>query len=203
MIEVGEWAEKGSSIVEIVSRGDIDAVIDVPERLINHLNVGDRIDVQIEALGEERAGKVAAIVPMGESASRTFPVKVRLDDEDGKLKAGMSAVARVPTSERINAITIPRDALVRTPRETFVWLAVREGQGPMTAIQARVKVLFGSGDRYVIQPLAGPPVMPGTEVVIEGAEGILFPGQPLVVLNGAGEATVAEKPAPPSAQQPE
>jgi len=203
MIEVGEWAQKGSPIVEIVSRGKIDAVIDVPERLVNNLSVGDRIAVQIEALGEQRPGRVAAIVPLGESAARTFPVKVRLDDEGGKLKAGMSAVAHVPTSAKINALTIPRDALVRTPRQTFVWLATSDGQGPMpVATQARVKVLFGSGDRYVIEPLAGSPLEPGSEVVIEGAEGILFPGQSLVVLNGVGDATIAEKPGPPSTPQP-
>lgn len=186
MIEVGEWADKGAPVAEIVSRGSIDAVIDVPERLINHLRIQDSIEVFIEALGLHRRGAITQIVPMGETASRTFPVKIRLDDQQGELKAGMSVVASIPTSRKITAVTIPRDALIRTPGESFVWLAVMVKNGsPPIAVKAPVKVLFGHEDRYVVEDLHTSTKTLAAEmaVVIEGGQSILFPGQPLMILN--------------------
>jgi len=177
MIEVGEWAQIGTAIVEIVSRGEIDAVIDVPERLINNIEVGAPLTVHIEALKLDVEGKIVAVVPQGMNASRTFPVKIRLPDRGGTLMAGMSVVARVPTTQQIEAITVPRDAVLQTPQGPVVWASM-DGK----AVSIPVQVMFGHGDRYVVQPLANSPVplMPNMPVVIEGGERIFMPGQPLV-----------------------
>ncbi len=37
MAEVGRWVDPGDAVIEVVSRGTIDAVVDVPERLIDRV----------------------------------------------------------------------------------------------------------------------------------------------------------------------
>jgi len=186
MIEVGEWAQPGAAVVEIVSRGQIDAVIDVPERLIQHVSLGAEMPVYIEAMQQTVTGKIVAVVPQGMNPSRTFPVKIRLDDDGGKLMPGMSVQARVPTTQAFEAVTVPRDAVYQTPRGTIVWAVV---DGKATSIP--VEVLFGVEDRYVIKPTANsPPLLKEkTTVVIEGGERIFFPGQPLSIV----EESAAQK----------
>lgn len=177
MTEVGQWLTPGSPVAEIISSGPIDAIVDVPERLINNVSEGASIDVIIEAMKMETAGKVVAINPMGASAARTFPVKIRLDNAQGRLKPGMSVVAAVPTSQKIDAITVPRDAIQRSDLGAVVWANLGG-----SAVPLNVQVLFGSQDRYVVRGTgSGPPLAPGTQVVIEGAER-LFPGRPLMVV---------------------
>ena len=175
LTEVGQWVAAGSPVAEIISVGRIDAVIDVPESYVNKLHPGLDVEVQVEPLAVTIVGKVVSITPMGSTAARTFPAKIRVDDRGGSLMPGMSVVAHVPTGEMLERFTVPRDAVKRTSNGTVVWANL---QGK--AMPINVKVLFGVKDRLVVVAVgAGPPLMPGVQVVTEGAER-LFPTQPLI-----------------------
>lgn len=179
LTELGQWATAGTPVIEIVSLGTIDAVIDVPETLVNNIKPNQTIEVVIEPLIARAAGRVHAIVPVGSTAARTFPVKVRIDDDNGKLKAGMSVTAMVPMSAKSKTLTIPRDAVLSSPDGTYVW-----GDVGGKAMKINIDILFGHADRYAVRVSrrnAGPPLRPQMNVVIEGGERILFPGQPLKI----------------------
>lgn len=179
MIEVGQWAAQGTPLMEIISSGKIDAMIDVPERFIDMIQLGSKVDVIIEPLQLEVRGEVRAIVPDAGNAARTFPVRVSLDDQGGRLRPGMSVLARVPTALQADTLTVPRDAVLRSARGATVWM----NAGGM-ALPAPVEVLFNHGDRLAVRLLpshVGPPLVPGMQVVIEGAES-LFPTRPLIPL---------------------
>ena len=119
------------------------------------------------------------LTPLAASTARTFPVKIRFaDDKGGQLKAGMSALAQVPNGEPQQVLTVPRDAIHRTHAGTVVW-ANLDGK----AMSIPVKVLFGNGDRYAVGTTRDqmPPLTPDMQVVIEGGERLMFPGQPLMI----------------------
>ena len=177
LVEVGQWSKEGEPVAEIVSRGTIDAVVDVPERVVNGVSVGDELEVIIEPLGLRAMGKVRQVVPMGENAARTFPVKVGLEDREGLLKPGMSVVALVPTAEREMRVAVPRDAVLRGPMGEYVW-----ADSGGVAMRVGVEVLFGSAEHYAVRVLPGPPLRPGMNVVVEGGERVMFPGQPLIAV---------------------
>lgn len=181
LTEVGQWLEPGSPVVEAISRGEIDAVIDISERYVNALSVGQEIEVIVDALGERMTGELVAINPRGAEAARTFPIEIRLDDREGLLKPGMSVTAEVPLGERSEILTVPRDAVRFTPQGAQVWAAMPgDGELPL-AVPMPVEVLFGVGDRFAVEPgpsAMGPPLSAGSRVVIEGVER-LFPSRPL------------------------
>lgn len=177
IMEVGQWVQKGAPVVELVSRGKIDAVVDVPEHVINNINVGSDVAVTVDALRQTVDGKVAAIIPLGETVARSFPVKIRMDDLNGQLKSGMSVTALIPTSEKKPHVTVPRDAILRSASDTIVW-AVMDGK----AMRISIDVLFAEGDRFAVQTArrnTGPSIEPGMQVIIEGGERLLFPGHPV------------------------
>ena len=191
MTEVGQWVTVGATVAEIISVGHVDALVDVPEEFVNHLNRGLEVEVWVESLAATVTGKVASITPMGSVSARTFPVKIRLNDRDGSFKPGMSVIAHVPTGKMLEQLTVPRDAVKRTASGTVVWVNL-EGK----AMPVGVKILFGVKDRFVVTPVGGgPPLLPGARVVTEGAER-LFPTQPLNVIKpqtAAVGASSAEK----------
>ncbi|MEM7577594.1 MAG: efflux RND transporter periplasmic adaptor subunit [Planctomycetota bacterium] len=200
--EVGQWVEPGDGVVDLISMGQIDAEVDVPERAIGamaRLAADDvPIPVLLDALGQEVAGTVTAVTPDGSSASRTFPVKVRLDDLDGTLKPGMSVTARFPLGSPKPTLTVPRDAVLFSTLTPQVWVSMDPGPPPRSepsdpdvasdtppasmglpmALPASVRVLYGQGDRFAIEVLDGP-LFPGATVVVEGGES-LFPTRPLM-----------------------
>jgi membrane fusion protein (multidrug efflux system) len=178
--EVGQWVSEGSPIAEVITVGQIDAIIDVPERFVTRIRVGATIPLLIEPLGLETEGEVVSIIPSGANAARTFPVKIRLDDHGGELKAGMSVIGYVPMSEPRTYLSVPRDAVQFTPRGTLVW-TIGAGEGPMPpAEMVPVSVLFANGDWFAVEVIGEASLRDGQPVIVEGAE-LLFPGRMLVV----------------------
>lgn len=194
LTEKGQWLDPGTPVVEIVSNGLIDAVIDVPESIIGQVPKGTDIELTIEALNLTISGKVIAINPDGSNAARTYPVKVRIDDQDGLLKVGMSVTARVPIRSKKSYLVVPRDAVQFGADGSQVWMSIvmpSSAPGSMPqGIPMDVDVLFGVDDQFVVEPkpkMEGMDLMPGMDVVIEGAER-LWPTRPMIVMNGGGEA---------------
>lgn len=173
--QIGQWVNQGDAVAELISTGQIEAHVDVPENLVNNLNTNDMASLKIDALERETDGKIIAIIPDASSAARTFPVHILLENPSGELKVGMSVTAHIPTSIVKPYLTVPRNAVLTTSLGSAIWVNM---QGK--AIRVDVTILFGLEDRYVVQPAM--PLQPGLQVVIEGAER-LFPTQPLEVIN--------------------
>jgi len=176
-VEVGQWLSPGSPVVEIVSRGRIYAEMNVPESLVIGLERGMPINVTVDALAQTFPGKIATITPYGATASRTYPVRVELSDQDGLLMVGMSTTAIFPAGRSQERITISRDAVLIKPDGATVWVA-KKGQ-PMEAWPVSVDVVTRLGSRYAVKTIdpAGDELLAhGAQVIIEGAER-LRPGQ--------------------------
>lgn len=191
LTEKGQWLDPGSPVVEVVSNGLIDAVIDVPEKIITQVPKGTEIELTIEPLDLTITGEVIAINPDGSNAARTYPVKVRVDDRDGLLKVGMSVTARVPIRTEKQYLVVPRDAVQYTETGPRVWMSVvmpdsKPGAFPQ-GLPMDVDVLFGVNGTLAVEPkpkVQGLNMAAGMDVVIEGAER-LFPTRPMIVMNGA------------------
>jgi len=190
--EQGQWLQQGGAVVEVVSSGEIDAVIDVPEQQVGAVEVGLPVEVVVEATGQRLVGSVAAVNPDGSNAARTYPVKVRLDNADGVLKVGMSVVANVPLTAEQEHTLVPRDAVAFSPDGAQVWMVMQmpgspEGALPV-AMPMDVQVLFGLGDRFVVRALPkmpGPGLLPGMPVIVQGGE-MVWPTRPVIVTGGPG-----------------
>ena len=176
-VEAGQWLSPGSPVVDIVSRGQIYAEMNVPESLVSGLERGMPIAVTVDALGRTFPGRIAAITPYGATASRTYPVRVELSDQNGLLMIGMSTTAVFPAGPSQQRITVSRDAVLIKPDGATVWV-VCAGE-PMTASPVPVEVVTRVGDRYAVEPLdpgGRDLLVHGARVVLEGAER-LRPGQ--------------------------
>ncbi len=66
--EVGEWVPVGGVIGVVADDRTVDVVVDVPERVLRNLSEGRTVDV--ESGGRKFQGKVFAIIPRGDTATR-------------------------------------------------------------------------------------------------------------------------------------
>ncbi len=175
--ELGQLVGPGTPIVDIISRGRIDARLMVPESCIERIRLGESLPIHVDPLGEEFPGEVVLLVPYGPTASRTFPVRVSLDDLGGRLKAGMSVSTHVATADRVEGLVVPRDAVLIRPDTATVWVArPTAGDGPTTVEPVPVAVTARMRYEYAVAPetVEGEALLAeGALVVVEGAEQLL------------------------------
>ena len=130
-VDRGEWISEGETVAVIGRDDNIDIVAEVPERFIQYIKNG--MQVSITANGRNFVGAVIAIVPRGDFATRTFPVKIRTPN-DHALIEGMSAKVTLPTGKITPALIVPRDAVISKFGQNVVY-AVVDDKSNMIPVQ--------------------------------------------------------------------
>jgi RND family efflux transporter MFP subunit len=117
----GEWLSEGKTVAVIGKDDVIDLVAEVPERYIHYIDLGMKVKAAVG--NHEFYGTVTAIVPKGDVATRTLPVKIRTPNEFS-LFEGMSARVVLPTGESQKSLLVPRDAVISQFGQTVVFAAM-------------------------------------------------------------------------------
>jgi RND family efflux transporter MFP subunit len=130
-VDRGEWISEGETVAVIGKDDTIDIVTEVPERFIQYIKNG--MQVSVTASGNNFVGTVIAIVPRGDVATRTFPVKIRTPNKHALIE-GMSARVTLPTGEIMQALIVPRDAVISKFGQDVVY-AVVDSKSHMIPVQ--------------------------------------------------------------------
>ena len=172
--ELGQWLDSGDAVIELVDLDSIEAVLDVPERFVDRLSRETAsVQIRIIAIDEVMKAPITRIVPVADGVARMFPVRVALNNESRRLRPGMSVTGLIPTGTNEQTLTVHKDAIMRDTGGEFVFF---DNDGH--AATARVRILFGAGERVAI---SSPQLSPDALVVVEGNE-LLSPGQALTIL---------------------
>lgn len=189
-IEPGEWVSAGASVVTLVSAGNIEAWLKVPERFAGSIG-GKEIPVTVNATGVTIKSTSLVIVPAAESATRTLEVIVTLPNEGGTLIPGLSVTAELPVTEKKERLAVPVNALKQSYAGPVVFVPMK-GQGPLpVAKRLPVTVLF-QDDEFVYLEAEG--LKAGDQVVVEGNERLIPFVQPLII--------ATREPAQPESKSP-
>ena len=163
--EVGQWVGRGGEIAQVISIDTVRVYVDVPERYVPQLAVGDRADILVDALGGDPiAGRVSVILAEGYASSRTFPVVVVAANPTGRIRSNMSARIHFQLAQAKPSLLVHKDALVSGPQGSVVYLA-RDGQAMGRPVQTG---LAHKGYVAVTGELA-----PGDLAVVRGNERLM------------------------------
>lgn len=160
-IEVGDMAAPGMPlfVIEDTSRMKVEAA--VPESIVPRLSPGLPVEVEVSGAGR-RDGTIREVLPAGDPRSRTFTVRVVLDNPDGALRSG--AFARLTLrGEETTVLAVPETALVSRGPLTGVFVVGGDGRVRLRWItigerrDGHAEVLTGldTGERIVTQPPPG------------------------------------------------
>jgi len=173
--EVGQWVVKGGPVVEMIDTGTVDINIDMPERYVSKVKSGESVSVHFDALpGTETGGVITSVVPQADSQTRTFPVKVTVDNAEGLIKSGMVSRVSFPIGDPSTVKLVPKDAIVSQNNAQFVYVVNGGAAQPLPvttgmAVDDRIEVIG--------------PLEKGMTVVVKGNER-LMPNQPVQIING-------------------
>ncbi|WP_285907593.1 efflux RND transporter periplasmic adaptor subunit [Pseudodesulfovibrio pelocollis] len=163
----GEWMAVGSTVAEVARDDHFDVVVNAPSEA--HGVVRPGTTVMVRTGGAELTGEVFAVIPKGDVATRTFPVKIRVDN-NGFLAEGMEARVSLPRGVGGETLVVPRDAIIVARGEQVVW-TVQDGK----AVAVPVHVV---GYKGLMAGVRSEKLKVGMDVVVKGNER-LNPGQPV------------------------
>ncbi|MCX7867214.1 MAG: efflux RND transporter periplasmic adaptor subunit [Limisphaera sp.] len=167
--DVGDLAVPGRPLVEIEDPRALRLEADVPEALLEKVQLGQRLEVRIPAAQVTLEGTVSEITPVADPRTRTFPVKVDLPPQPG-LRSGLFGRLVIPVAE-VEAIRVPaRAVLVRGQMELAY--VVRGERAELRLVKTGKRL---AEEVEVVSGLA-----PGEVLVVE-ADQPLRDGQPVRV----------------------
>lgn len=159
-VRPGMTVMEGQTLAEITGFSPIWLEASVPETQAANVRQGQTVSATLAAFPDERfAGRITAILPSADAASRTITVRAELPNPRGRLKPGMFAqVSLSPDTRR--ALLVPSEAVIRTGRRNLVMLKQDEG----AFLPAEVEIGSEANGRTEI--LAG--LAEGEQVVTSG-----------------------------------
>lgn len=183
MVEVGEVVSPGQRLFRLVSANFVEFEALVPEEKVRFVSPGDSVAVSVDALPSVTLqGRVLEVLPTADPRSRTFTVKIGVENPDGRLREGMFARGEVVIEEKPNALWVPMEALERRGEQQLVYKI----EGGNTAVP--VDVTTGASRDGMVEITDGA-LLPGDRVVVQGASELTGEQQvQIVTADGPGEA---------------
>jgi len=109
------------------------------------------VNITIAALGRDFAGKVIFVSPAMEEDSKSYKVRLSLDNPDESVKAGLFAHTAVDILQRRQTIFVPQSAVFSRNGVQYVFVLLADG----TVEQRAVKIgLLNDESEEIIEGLA-------------------------------------------------
>ncbi len=159
IVDRGEWLSQGEAIATIARDDTVDIIVNAPESQIRHIRPG--MDIRVISGGQEMTGKVFTIIPEGDISTRTIPVKVRVKN-NFSLVQGMEARVFLPSGKEIDALMVPRDAIVNISGNNVVF-TVSDSMARMIPVNI-------TGYKGVLAGVQADGLSEGMKVVVKGNE---------------------------------
>ena len=129
----------GAPLFRINGLGTVWVNAEVRESQASEVRPGNPVEARAPALpGVVFKGRVSAILPEVNSATRTFKARVELANPGGRLVPGMFATVNFAPMTRIEVLLVPTEAVIQTGRRSVVIVA--QGDGKFAPAEVEVGV---------------------------------------------------------------
>lgn len=174
LLEPGEYAGPGDPVAELVDINQVKVAVDVPERDVYCLEVGQTAEVFVRGPQElRRTGQITYISALADERTRTTRVWVTLDNADHFLRSGQIVKVRLTREVLRDVVMIPLGSVIPLEEGRVVYVVDDGG----LAERRLVELDFMKGhDVRVLNGLTA-----GDRLIVAGHR-FVAPGQPVTVV---------------------
>ncbi|MCX5495855.1 efflux RND transporter periplasmic adaptor subunit [Kaistia dalseonensis] len=120
--EPGEVVQPGQMIVQLARQGGRDAVFDVPAQVLRMAPTDPEITIRLtDDPNVSATGRVREVAPQANAQTRTFPVRVGINNPPATMLLGSTVTGTMMTSSE-PVIAIPATALTTAEQNPAVWV---------------------------------------------------------------------------------
>ena len=183
-VDLGQYIAPGSAIVTLQQLDPIFIDFYLPQQSLAKIKVGQDVTARVDTYPDlEFTGKVLAINPLVNTASRNVQVRATFKNSDEKLLPGMFATVDIEVGAPKNYVTLPNTAIHYNSYGDIVYVIEKskgdaDGQQHEVAQQVFVKTGRTRGDQVAV--LNG--IKPG-DVVVTAGQNKLHNGSPVRINN--------------------
>jgi membrane fusion protein, multidrug efflux system len=123
LVNLGEILKEGTPIVSLQTLNPIFANFQLPQHQLGRIKTDYRVRVTSDALpGEALEGKITAINPQVDSATRNISVQATLDNTKEQLRPGMFVTVQVVLPAENEVLAIPTTSVLYAPYSDSVFV---------------------------------------------------------------------------------
>jgi len=137
-VEVGQLASGQSGSVTIIDYSNLTAEINVPDKMLAHIQVGQSVQVNINSLPDKKiVGVIDNISPNTSSKNNFYVVKVKIDNSNGDIKSGMFAKISLSAENKSNILMAPNETIKMENGVNYLY-TVDNGEVKKVSIQTGI-----------------------------------------------------------------
>lgn len=152
-VKIGENTQTGTfspgiEVIKMISNQKLQVVAYISEADIGKIKTGDQAKVTLDAYGSNApfSASVIAIDP-GATVTQgvsTYKTTLEFDQQDDRIKTGMSANVIITDQTHAGALIIPQTAVIKKDNQEFVLTSAENGKTQNTQIQTGILGLDGN-----------------------------------------------------------
>ncbi|HYW34540.1 MAG TPA: efflux RND transporter periplasmic adaptor subunit, partial [Balneolaceae bacterium] len=126
-LKKGDYVNKGQAAAQVTNLSVMEAKMDIPERYAGSLQKGLPVTLHFQSQNQPAKGKIVAINPHIDTDSRTFLVKVQVNNKDRKLSDGLffKSILKLPRMK--NQPAVPVGAVRTNQGQNILWV-IKDGK---------------------------------------------------------------------------
>lgn len=133
-IEPGSYVNYGQEMFEIVNVATLKLKVNVDEKTIGSVRLGQNVEVSIPVLPNKTWNGVVSFIAPKADASLNFPVELEIKNNTGsELKAGMYGTAKFGKEKNVEVLVVPRTAFVGNVSSNRIFV-VKNGKAHLTEV---------------------------------------------------------------------
>jgi len=182
LVKLGNTISVGEALFKVTSLTPLVAYLHVPEREYRHIDPGQPVGIDIDALpGEPIAATVSRVSPVVDPQTGTFKITVEIVDMKRRIKPGMFGRIGVIYDVHEGALQIPRSAIIEDQGTASVFVVEED-----RAVRKTIKT--GYSNRGMVEVTSG--LQDGEQVVTVG-QASLKQDSRVSIIKQAGNAELA------------
>jgi membrane fusion protein, multidrug efflux system len=138
-VSVGDFVKDGAELVTIEDVSTMKVDLRLPERYISQLQAGQTVNLSVDALpGKSFKAAVIALDAQVDANGRALLVRGKLANQEGVLRTGMFAKAKIVLKEKPLATVVPEEAITPFAGKTYVF-KVDAGKATRVEVQTGIR----------------------------------------------------------------
>jgi len=168
-VNPGQYVSGGTAIVELTQVDPLELLFSIPQRYASLLALEQTVQGVVGRCGPRFEGRVDAIDPRVDSATRSVRMKATVPNPEGRLYPGMAVSLRLVVGAIDDAIVVPQEAIVRQGTKHIIYTIDAEDRAQQHTVMLGQFFADGVWVRSGLEP--------GARVVAAGQQK-LRPGSP-------------------------
>ena len=155
---IGQVVAPGAALMAVQDISQVYVVVNIEQKDLSLIKIGQKADVTVDTFADRVfPGIVDLINPEAGTGNRMFRTKVKVDNSDGALKAGMFSKVQLATGDAVQILTVPQGAVIQKQGIYYVFTIEND-----TAVRHQVEVGTATGE--VIHSKSG--LQPGSKLAV-------------------------------------